>query len=88
MMVSHVVLNHVKRSMSDKEALLRTKHVFCDCCRNIAHFLCGAERVKRFVNVHLHLNSYQPEKDNKVSMLPTLEKLLRTPMAICPRDVP
>jgi len=25
----------------------------CNCCRNIRHFLCGAERVKRFVYVNL-----------------------------------
>jgi len=28
--------------------------VFCDCYRNIGHFLCSVERIKRFVNVHLH----------------------------------
>ena len=28
--------------------------VFCDCYRNMGHFLCSVERIKRFVNVHLH----------------------------------
>ena len=27
---------------------------FCDCCRSMRDFLCGVERVKRFVNIHLH----------------------------------
>ena len=26
---------------------------FCDCYRNVGHFLCSVERIKRFV-VHLH----------------------------------
>jgi len=30
------------------------RSVFCDCYRNMGHFLCGVERIKRFVNVHLH----------------------------------
>jgi len=36
------------------KALLPTKPNFCDCCHNIGHFPCGVQRVKRFVNVHLH----------------------------------
>jgi len=36
-----------KRSMSEKEPLLPTKHSFCNCCRSMGHFLCGVERVKR-----------------------------------------
>ena len=28
--------------------------VFCDCYRNTGNFLCSVERIKRFVNVHLH----------------------------------
>ena len=30
------------------------RSVFCDCYRNMGHFLCNVERIKRFVNVHLH----------------------------------
>jgi len=30
------------------------RSVFCDCYRNTGHFLCSVERIKRFVNVHLH----------------------------------
>jgi len=33
---------------------LSKKRIFCDCYRNMGRFLCGVERVKRFVNVHLH----------------------------------
>ena len=29
-------------------------NVFCDCCRNMGHFLCSVERIKRFLNLHLH----------------------------------
>ena len=28
--------------------------VSCDCYRNMGHFLCSVERIKRFINVHLH----------------------------------
>ena len=28
--------------------------VFCDCYRNMGHFLCSVERIKRFLNLHLH----------------------------------
>jgi len=30
------------------------RSVFCYCYRNMGHFLCSVERIKRFVNVHLH----------------------------------
>jgi len=30
------------------------RSVFCDCYRNMGHFLSSAERIKRFVNVHSH----------------------------------
>ena len=62
-------------------------------CRNVRHFLCGAERVKRFVYVHLRLKELaqnknvlrhqQPEKDKQYVdfALPWLEKFLRTPMS-------
>jgi len=44
---SHVVFYGVKRRLSEKEALLPTKRIFWDCCRNTGHFLRGVERVKR-----------------------------------------
>jgi len=30
------------------------RRIFCDCYRNMGHFLCSVERIKRFVNFHLH----------------------------------
>ena len=30
------------------------RSVFCDCYRNMDHFLCTLERIKRFLNVQLH----------------------------------
>ena len=30
------------------------RSVFCDCYRNTGHFLCSVERIKCFVNDHLH----------------------------------
>ena len=30
------------------------RSVFCDCYRNMGHFLCSVERIKWFVNVHFH----------------------------------
>jgi len=30
------------------------RSVFCDCYRNVGHFLFSVERIKRFVNGHLH----------------------------------
>jgi len=38
---------------------------FWDCCSNVVHFLCNAARVKRYVNVYLHLYRQQPEMDNQ-----------------------
>ena len=67
---SHVVLYGVKRSMSEKEALLPTKRIFWDCCRNIVHFLCGVKRVKRFVNVHLHCIVSNLKTISKMPTLP------------------
>jgi len=40
----------------------------------------GAERVKRFVNVHLHCIVSNLKRISKISALPPLEKFLRTPM--------
>jgi len=42
---------------------------FCDFCRNMGHFLCGVERVKRFVNVHLHCIVSNLEMIGKISTL-------------------
>ena len=28
--------------------------VYCDCYRNMEHFLCSIDRIKSFVNVHFH----------------------------------
>ena len=33
-------------------AIAAEEAFFCDC--NMGHFLCSVERIKRFVNVHLH----------------------------------
>jgi len=56
--------------MSEKEALLPTKRNFCDCFPNIGHFLYGVERVKRFVNVHLHCIVSNLKRIRKLSTLP------------------
>jgi len=46
--VSHVLLFDVKRNLAANEG-----H-FWYCCRNVRHFFCGVESVKRYVNAHLH----------------------------------
>jgi len=49
------------------------RSVFCDCYRNRAHFLCSVERIKSFVNVHLHcIVSNLPSKGRKYSGPPEL----------------
>jgi len=68
--LSHVVLYGVKRSMSEKDALLPTKRIFCNYCRNMGHFFCGVERVKRFVNVHLHCIISNLKRISKMSTCP------------------
>jgi len=65
-----VVLYDVKRSMSEKEALLPTKRIFWDCCRNVGRFLGGVGRVKRFVNVFLHCIVSHLKRISKMSTLP------------------
>jgi len=35
-------------------ATAANKAFFCDCYRNMGYFLCSVERIKSFVNVHLH----------------------------------
>jgi len=52
------------------------KHIFCDCHRNVGHFLCGVENVKRFVKI-------QPKKDKQnVGVASPLEKFIRMPMSM------
>jgi len=49
------------------------RSVFCDCYRNMGHFLCNVERIKRFVNVHLYcIVSNVPYKVRKYSGPPEL----------------
>jgi len=38
-------------------AIAANEAFFCDCYRNTGHFLCSAERIKRFVNVHFIASS-------------------------------
>ena len=46
---------------------------FCDSYRNTENFLCSVERIKRFVNVHLHcIVSNIPSKVRKYSGPPTV----------------
>ena len=41
---------------------------FCDCYRNMGHFICSVERIKRFVNIHVHcIVSNVPSKGRKYS---------------------
>jgi len=48
-------------------------NVFCDCYRNMGHFLCSVERIKRFLNLHLHcIVSNVLYKVRKYSGLPEL----------------
>jgi len=61
---------------------LTTKRIFCDCCRYMGRFLCDVERVKRFMNVHLHCIISNLKIIRKMSTLTPLEKCLRTPMTI------
>jgi len=49
------------------------RSVFCDCYRNMGHFLCCVERIKRFVDVHLHcIVSNVPSNVRKYSGPPEL----------------
>ena len=54
-------------------AIAASEAFFCDCCRNMGHFLCSVERIKRFVNVHLQcIVSNVPSKGRKYSGQPEL----------------
>jgi len=44
-----------------KRNIAANKANFWDCCSNVRHFLCDVARVKRYVNVYLHLYRQQPE---------------------------
>jgi len=71
--VSHVVSCGVKRSMSEKVAMLLTKSIF----RTVAvsgGIFCGAERMKRFVNVNLHCIVSNLKRISKRMTLHPLEK--------------
>jgi len=48
----------VKRNIAANEA-----H-FWDC--NVGHFFCAVARVKRYVNVYMHLYRQQPEMVNQI----------------------
>jgi len=47
---------------------------------NMGHYLWGVERVKCFVNFHLHCIVSNLKNMSKMSMFPSLEKFLRMPM--------
>ena len=70
------VLYGVKRSIAANEAY------FWDCCSNVGRFLCGVTRVKRYVNVYLHLCRQQPEMDNQNVDTAYPGKILRMPMPV------
>jgi len=48
----------------------------------MGRFLCDVERVKRFMNVHLHCIISNLKIIGKMSTLTPLEKCLRTHMAV------
>jgi len=47
---------------------------------DMGRYLWGVETVKRFVNVHFHCIVSNLKRTSKLSMLPPLEKFLRTSM--------
>jgi len=62
---------------------LRGETLSATACRNIGHFLCGVERVKRCVYVHLRCVVNNLKRIREMSTLPPpLEKFLRTPMTM------
>ena len=62
--LSHVLLYDVKRNFAANKA-----H-FWDCCHNMGHFRCGVERVKCYVNPHLHCIVSSLKLASKMSTLP------------------
>jgi len=63
------VIYGVKRSTVANEA-----H-FLGVFRNMGHFLCGVERVKHYVNVHLHCIVSSLQGTSKMSTLPAPGKI-------------
>jgi len=53
-----------------KRNLAANKAHFCDCCRNMGHLRCGVERVKLYVNVHLHCIVSSLKWSSKMSTSP------------------
>jgi len=49
-------------------------------CRDMGYFLCGVDKISRFVNVRLHCIDSNQNLVSKMSTLSPLEKFLRTPM--------
>jgi len=52
---------------------------FCDCCHCMGHFLCGVERVKCFVNIHLHCIYSNLKRVRKRLTMSSWKKLFRRP---------
>ena len=48
---------------------------FCDCCRNMSHFLRSEERVKPYVNAHLHCIVSSLKWASEISTLPINGKI-------------
>jgi len=57
-------------------AMAANKAHFCDCCHNMGHFLCGVERVKCFVNIHLHCIYSNLKRVRKRLTMSPLEKII------------
>jgi len=54
-------------------AIAANEAFFCECYRNMGHFVCGVESIKRFLNVHLHcIVSNVPNQVSKYSGPPEL----------------
>ena len=58
------------RNVPGSWVFLPTKCIFCDCYRNLGHFLCGVEMLKCFVKVHLHCIVSNLKMLSKMSTLP------------------
>jgi len=63
------------RSIPGAWVSLPTKCIFCDCYHDVGHFLCGVEREKRFVKVHLHCIVSNSNIISKMSTLPLSGKI-------------
>ena len=64
-----------ERKYEWKRSIAANEEHFYDCFRNMENSFCGAVRVKRFVNVHLHCIVSNLKR---ISKMLTLEKFLRT----------